>query len=51
MTLIPVNNTSVDTDKSSNLGASLWIDIPLAPSFGKAFNPSIGSPFTLNKRP
>ena len=49
ITLIPVNKTSADTDKSSNLGASLWIG-SLSLVFGSSI-PSIASPTTLNSLP
>ena len=49
ITLIPVNKTSVEVDKSSNFGASLWIGNPS--SVGRFSIPSIASPITLKTLP
>ena len=46
-----MNNTSVEVERSSNLGASLWIGSPLSPDLGKSPKPSIASPITLNNLP
>ena len=51
ITLIPVNSTSVDVERSSNFGACLCIGNPAEPALGKLPRPSIASPITLNKRP
>src|SRR5690606_41872225 len=49
ITLIPVNNTSVSVDNSSNLGGSLWIGRPFVVS--KSWITSMAPPTTLNTRP
>ena len=49
ITLIPVNNTSVEVLKSSYLGGIRWIGAP--PLLGTCPIPSMASPTTLNKRP
>ena len=49
ITLIPVNNTSVDVDRSSNLGGSLCIGSPL--DFSSSSIPSIALPITLKTLP